>query len=151
MRVPASSACSLPSFSRRKRASSWLLRAGGLHERGVAERLLGDRGQRAGAAAALARGAAGEPGEAVRGEGEDGHDDQRGERELPREQEQRAAEEQDPRSGLHELAGGRQQQRLDRVDVAGEAGEHVAVAAAVQRVRLEPLQVREAASCGAPA
>ena len=79
----------------------------------------------------------------MRGEGEDRHHDQRGERELPREQEQRAAEEQDPRGGLHELAGRRQQQRLDRVDVAGQAGEHVAVAAAVERVRLEPLQVRE--------
>ena len=95
-----------------------VLRAGGLHERGVAERLLGDGGQRAAAAAALAGGAAGEPREAVRGEVEERDDDERGERELPREQEERAAEEEDPRGGLDELAGGRQQQRLDRVHVA---------------------------------
>ena len=151
IRVPASSACELALVLAPEARQLVLLRAGRLHERGVAERLLGDRGQRAGAAAALARGAAGEPGEAVRGEGEDRHDDQRGERELPREQEQRAAEEQDPRGGLHELAGGRQQERLDRVDVAGQAGEHVAVAAPVERVGLEPLQVGEEPACAARA
>ena len=69
--------------------------------------------------------------------------DQAGERELPRQQEQRAGEEQQPRGGLHGLGQCVEQQRLDRVQVAGEACEHVAVAAAVERVGLEALQVAE--------
>ena len=141
--MPASSASSLPSFSRRKRASSrccvlaaWTSAAFPSASSATAVSEPERRRRSRAARRASLR-------EAVRGEGEHRHHEQRCERQPPREQEQRAAEEQDPRGGLHELAGGRQQQRLDRVDVAGQAGEHVAVAAAVERVGLEPLQVGE--------
>ena len=70
-------------------------------------------------------------------------DDQGRERELPREQEERADEEEQPRGGLDGLGERGQQERLDRVQAARDAAEHVTVAAFVERIGLEALKMIE--------
>jgi len=69
--------------------------------------------------------------------------DQRDERELPLEQEQRRAEEEDPQERGKAVAEAGEHERLDRRHVGREALEHVAEAALVQRVRREALHVSE--------
>ena len=143
MRAPASSAATAPSFSRRKRASSraWALEACTSAElpsassaTTVSEPLRRRRSRAARRESrAKLRAAHTNSGTTTSEASASFHDSSTS---APAKNTSRA-------DALDELAERRQQQRLDRVDVAGEAREHVAVAAAVERVGLEPLEVGE--------
>ena len=115
----------------------------GLHERDVAERLLGHRAERARAAAFLARRSLDEAGEAAGHDEEERRDDQRDQREVPLQVEQRADEEDDLQ---HRGEGARhagEDEALDRRDVTAQARQDIAEAAPVERVGREREQVAE--------
>jgi hypothetical protein len=78
-------------------------------------------------------------------EPEQRHHDERHERELPRQDEERTGEEDDPRQGGEALAHAREDEALDGLHVAGEAGDQVAEAALAEGVERQPVQVTEEA------
>jgi hypothetical protein len=120
-----------------------LLPVVGLHQRRVREALLGHGADRATATPLLARCLLDEPGEAPCGHPEERGHEQRRERELPLEDEERACEEDEPERIGDPVGDAGEHQRLDGRDVAGDPGDHIAESAAVEEVERQPLDVRE--------
>ena len=114
-----------------------------LDEGDVAEALLGDGGERAGPSALLARRVLDELREVARRDERERRDDERQQRELPGDEEQHAAEDQDADDRGDAVGDPGEQERLDRRDVRRDARQRVAEPPAVEGVGREALDVRE--------
>jgi hypothetical protein len=106
-------------------------------------RVTASSAQRAGAAALLARRVLDEPREVARGDERERRDDEGEQRQLPRDEEEHGAEDRDPHDGRDPVDDPGQQERLDGRDVRRDARQRVAEPPAVERVRREPLYVRQ--------
>ena len=115
----------------------------GLHDRGVTEALLDDRADHPAAPPLLAGGRLDLAREVTRGEPEQRADEQREQRQLPRQHEQGAGEQHDPQRVGEAVGDPGQHQRLDRAHVPGQPRDHVAVPAPLEERQRQPVQVRE--------